>query len=142
GVDKIRMKIYNKNTGAIIYDNQQGASDADLPVTPVGANSSVVIQGNNVSTTVVKTNQQNITEEKATDDLEVRAFPNPTDKQFTILVNSNNSKETIMMQIFDEVGRLREQHDGLVPGSVVRVGEKYRPGIYYVRVNQGSDQKE
>jgi hypothetical protein len=36
GIDKVRMKIYNKNNGAIIYDNQPGASDAADPVVAVG----------------------------------------------------------------------------------------------------------
>jgi hypothetical protein len=44
GVDKFRMKIWNKNTGAIVYDNQMGAPDNADPVTPVGAGSSIMIQ--------------------------------------------------------------------------------------------------
>lgn len=44
GVDRFRMKIWNKATGAIIYDNQFGASDADDPLTPVGPGSSITIQ--------------------------------------------------------------------------------------------------
>jgi hypothetical protein len=31
GIDKIRIKIYNKNTHAVIYDNQPGASETDDP---------------------------------------------------------------------------------------------------------------
>ena len=45
GVDKIRMKIYNKNTNTVIYDTQPGASDAADPVTPVGSGSSMTIAG-------------------------------------------------------------------------------------------------
>lgn len=44
GVDRFRMKIWNKNTGAIVYDNQLGASDADDPTTPVGSGSVITIQ--------------------------------------------------------------------------------------------------
>jgi hypothetical protein len=44
GIDKVRMKIYNKNNGKIIYDNQPGASDVASPVEVVGSNSTVVIQ--------------------------------------------------------------------------------------------------
>ncbi|MDQ3845902.1 MAG: hypothetical protein M3342_18110, partial [Bacteroidota bacterium] len=51
GVDKIRMKIYNKNTGAVIYDTQPGASDAADPTTAVDTGSSITITGGNVSTT-------------------------------------------------------------------------------------------
>ena len=54
GVDKIRMKIYNKNNGSIIYDNQPGASDAALPTQAVGANSIIVISGTNSNLTSIQ----------------------------------------------------------------------------------------
>src|SRR5262249_40978654 len=41
GVDKIRMKIWNKNTGAIVYDKQPGAPDNATPTMPVGSGSSI-----------------------------------------------------------------------------------------------------
>ena len=44
GVDRFRMKIWNKATGAIVYDNQLGASDAADPTTPVGSGSAITIQ--------------------------------------------------------------------------------------------------
>jgi hypothetical protein len=44
GVDKIRMKIFDKNTNVVIYDSQMGASDAADSTTPVGSGSSIVIQ--------------------------------------------------------------------------------------------------
>ncbi len=44
GVDRFRMKIWNKATGAIVYDNQLGASDADDPTTPVGSGSAITIR--------------------------------------------------------------------------------------------------
>ena len=43
GVDKIRMKIYNKNTNVVIYDNQPGASDAADPTMAVGDGSAITI---------------------------------------------------------------------------------------------------
>ncbi|HVK09010.1 MAG TPA: PKD domain-containing protein, partial [Gemmataceae bacterium] len=36
GVDRFRIRIWNKSTGAIVYDNQPGAPDSADPVTPVG----------------------------------------------------------------------------------------------------------
>ena len=41
-VDKIRVKIWHKTTGAIVYDTQPGASDAADPMTPVTG--SIVLQ--------------------------------------------------------------------------------------------------
>lgn len=44
GVDKFRIKIWNKTTGAIVFDSQMGESDAVDPSIPVGKGSSIVIQ--------------------------------------------------------------------------------------------------
>ena len=44
GVDKFRLKIWNKTTGAIVFDTQMGTSDAADPTIPIGAGSSIVIQ--------------------------------------------------------------------------------------------------
>jgi hypothetical protein len=45
GVDKFRIKIWEKVSGTVIYDNELGRSDADDPITPVGdATSSVLIK--------------------------------------------------------------------------------------------------
>jgi len=45
GTDRVRMKIWNRSTRAVIYDSQPGASDAADPALAVGAGSSVVITG-------------------------------------------------------------------------------------------------
>ena len=42
GIDKLRMKIWDNATSAIVYDNQIGASDAANPVTPLGGGSIVI----------------------------------------------------------------------------------------------------
>ncbi len=44
GVDKVRIKIWSKNTGVVIYDNQIGSPDNADPISPVGSGSSIVIQ--------------------------------------------------------------------------------------------------
>ncbi len=44
GDDRFRIKIWEKATGAIVFDNQMGASDAADPTTPVGDGSSIVIR--------------------------------------------------------------------------------------------------
>jgi hypothetical protein len=44
GIDKFRIKIWNKISGVIVFDNELGASDAADPTTPVGSGSSITIQ--------------------------------------------------------------------------------------------------
>jgi len=44
GVDRFRMKIWNKTTGTVVYDTQLGASDNADPMTPVSTGSGIVIR--------------------------------------------------------------------------------------------------
>jgi hypothetical protein len=41
-VDKIRIKIWNKSTGQVIYDNQPGSADDASPTTASGEGSIVI----------------------------------------------------------------------------------------------------
>ena len=42
GTDKFRIKVWNKTTGAVIYDNNMGASDTGTPTTLLGGGSIVI----------------------------------------------------------------------------------------------------
>src|SRR5688572_17601734 len=142
GVDKIRMKIYYKNNGVIIYDNQPGASEAALPIQPVGTNSIIVIQGNGGNAPTTKTSENIVREITPAEGLEVSAHPNPTSSAFTIVVRSNNAKERIMLQVYDVNGRMIEIRNNIISGSAIRFGDLYWPGSYYVRLVQGKTHKE
>ena len=87
GVDKIRMKIYNKNNGSVIYDNQPGASDVALPTQAVGTNSTIVISVTNSSLTQSNTTQKAEMEANSSRSfkrvLDVIAFPNPSASNFS-----------------------------------------------------------
>jgi hypothetical protein len=41
--DTFRIRIWNKSTGATVYDNEMGSPDTADPATPVGSGSSIVI---------------------------------------------------------------------------------------------------
>jgi hypothetical protein len=42
GVDKYRIKIWNRSSGTIVYDNQMGTADTDNPTTVIGGGSIIV----------------------------------------------------------------------------------------------------
>jgi len=44
GVDKFRIKIWEKTTGLIVYDSQPGASDAADPIIPIGPGGDISIK--------------------------------------------------------------------------------------------------
>jgi len=144
GVDKIRMKIYNKNTGTVIYDNQPGASDAALPIQAVGTNSVIVISGSNSSLTSANTNQKTEMEsktEEVSNGLEVIAYPNPSTNNFTISIKGSSKTEKVTMQVVDMLGRIIETRN-VNANSAIRFGERYRPGTYFVRIRQGKEHKQ
>jgi len=45
GTDKFRMKIWDKDTGFLVYDNQLGADDYADPTTVIGGGSIVIHKG-------------------------------------------------------------------------------------------------
>jgi len=143
GVDKIRMKIYNRNNGKIIYDNQPGASDAALPAQAVGANSIVVISGtNSIITSASKTQnaEVEVKKEDISNPFDVAAFPNPSSSHFMLNVKGNTN-EKITMQVVDMYGRIIETRN-VTANSITRLGDRYRQGAYFVRIMQGKEHKE
>ena len=143
GIDKIRMKIYNKNTGVIFYDNQPGANDASLPTQAVGSNSIVVISGTNSNLTSANTNQNVEIDAKNSEglnELEVISYPNPTITSFSLIVKAD-ANEKVVMQVFDINGKMIETKN-VNPYSITKVGDNYLPGAYVVRIMQGKKHKE
>ena len=144
GVDKIRMKIYNRSNGSIIYDNQPGASDAALPTQAVGTNSTIVISGTNSSLTQSNTTQKaemEATAPEVSGGLDVIAFPNPSVGNFTINVKSNSRIDKITMHVIDMYGRIIETRN-VNARSPIRFGDRYHAGTYFVRIMQGKEYKE
>ena len=143
GTDKIRMKIYNKNTGQIYYDNQPGASDAALPAQAVGENSTIVISGNNSTLAAPNTNQKVENEPLITETitkLSAIAYPNPSKNNFSITVQSG-THEKIMMEVTDVYGRVIETLN-VASNTIVKFGNHYRPGTYFVRITQANQNKQ
>ena len=144
GIDKIRMRIFNKNNGSVIYDNQFGASDAALPTQAVGLNSVIVISGANASLTSANTTQKGEMEASGAavpGVLDAIAYPNPSTNSFTISVNGNDKAEKITMQVVDMYGRVIETRN-VNANSSIRFGDRYNPGTYFIRILQGKEHKE
>jgi hypothetical protein len=144
GTDRIRIKIYNKNTGAIIYDNQPGAPDDADPITPVdnplpdGCDIVVVNTPPAPSADITRSAQMEVSPEIAP--FNVRVFPNPSQDQFSLyLENANNDKVHIV--VYDALGRevkKFEKEGGNIP---VIFGRDLKGGAYFVEVRQGENHK-
>ena len=69
-------------------------------------------------------------------------YPNPSNHAFSVQVKTGDFMTKLQMQVYDQAGKLIERRENLTPGSIVKFGEKYRPGVYYVRVMQGNKHSE
>ncbi|QNA44166.1 Ig-like domain-containing protein [Lacibacter sediminis] len=135
GKDKIRLKIFNKNTNEVYFDNQSGASDAADPVTVVNSGSTIVIGGTG------KTRNEEEPVITAVPTFEVITAPNPSDSYFTLTVKSSNTTDRILVRVMDELGRVVEQKENVMSGTTIRFGDKYIPGMYFIMVQQGNNSK-
>jgi hypothetical protein len=70
--------------------------------------------------------------------LEVFTAPNPTSNHFVVWAKSR-STERILMQVYDQVGRLLESRF-VTAGSTVTIGDRYKNGNYFVKLTQGKQQ--
>jgi hypothetical protein len=147
GTDKIRMKIYNKNTGEIYYDSQPGASDADNPTTVVENNAAgdgVVVVNTNMTTTAARINTS-VAEElditPAATYVDLKAYPNPTTSQFNVKLESLDTKTVMTIRVIDLSGKVIEVKRGLMAGQTFQLGANYRPGMYFIELTQGDQRR-
>ncbi|HET9747642.1 MAG TPA: T9SS type A sorting domain-containing protein, partial [Chitinophagaceae bacterium] len=74
-------------------------------------------------------------------ELIVTAYPNPSASRFNIIISGRNQEEQTVIQVIDAHGRVIETRN-VSADSIVRFGEHYRPGAYFVRIMQGKRQKD
>ena len=142
GVDKVRIRIFNKNTSQVYYDNQPGASDAANPTTPVGANSTVVISGTVATTaTVANRTAETMQMTAQVEALQITATPNPSHTSFRLSITSTNKIAPAQVTVTDLLGRVVESRTTAV-GQIITIGDKYRMGVYVVRIVHGKEVRE
>jgi len=71
--------------------------------------------------------------------LDVKVMPNPSKTYFNLYVKSN-SDIPVTLQVFDLFGRIKEERK-FYPDATIRLGDNYRPGIYFVKLTQGNIDK-
>jgi hypothetical protein len=72
--------------------------------------------------------------------MSVSGYPNPSAGYFTLQVRSNLNRLPVIVRITDQLGRSVEVRRNVASnGTFLRIGDHYRPGVYYVEVTQGSE---
>jgi hypothetical protein len=142
GTDKIRMKIFNKSTGEIFYDNQPGASDADAPVTVVENNlaGDGIVVVNTSTTTATRAAAPIVVTpvtpaEPTIQPITLTAYPNPTSTFFRLKV-AGGATEKVQLRVFDQLGRMVHLAQGGT-NQTYEFGQKFTSGSYFAQVVVG-----
>jgi uncharacterized repeat protein (TIGR03803 family) len=72
----------------------------------------------------------------------LKASPNPSSSQFTLKIETGNTKEILNIRVVDVLGRVIEVKNNIFAGQTLQIGNNYRPGVYFVEVTQGTDKKQ
>ena len=108
-------------------------------------NNGAMTTGCNTVPATVTSKQNNavneVTNLPVTDQLEALAIPNPSKTDFTLKLRSGNANEKVIMQVMDMYGRVIEVRN-VAAEQTIRLGDKYRSGIYIVKLIQGKEHKE
>ena len=72
--------------------------------------------------------------------LNVVATPNPASQYFTISTESN-SRELLTIRVSDELGRITEIRNNVLPNSHWQIGNNYHEGFYIMEIMQGNMRK-
>ena len=78
--------------------------------------------------------------ENVVTELVVKAIPNPSSHYFTVFINGN-SYSPIKIRVLDALGRTVETGSMPASGNILRIGERYRQGFYYLEVVQGNERR-
>ena len=78
---------------------------------------------------------------KTIDELSVKTFPNPSNTDFTVKINSNDQNDNINLRVIDISGRLIEVKENQNLNQAIKLGTNYKPGTYLIEVIQGRQQK-
>ena len=90
------------------------------------------------SSTVVRSKGE-VPMSEAVTGLQVRVLSNPATDRFTLLLQSA-SREPLRLQVSDAQGRLVQTQPNH-PLGTMQLGSGFRPGVYYVQVQQGAERR-
>ncbi len=74
--------------------------------------------------------------------IDMTVSPNPATDYFNVVVRNNTSnKNTINVRVLDIFGMVVEKHEKIAAGVVMRMGQTWAAGIYFVEVIQDNQRK-
>ncbi len=71
----------------------------------------------------------------------ISAYPIPSNTAFSIQIDGSTA-ENVSYRVIDMSGKLIEQRTNLQANQKIKVGDNYRPGLYFIEVIQGDSKKQ
>jgi hypothetical protein len=145
-VDKFRIKIWNKSSMAIVYDNDMGADENDLPTTALGGGSIVIHEvksGKQLSTIPIAGTSpgldMKIVEPAFEKKIKLSVYPNPFARQATIAFTFPTDEQMATLDIYDLKGsRVKRIYEGKAGANQTLEfefnGSNLSPGMYLLRL--------
>ncbi len=75
-----------------------------------------------------------------TESFAISGYPNPSRTGFSIKIDGL-STEKASIRVTDMTGRLVEERSNISANQVLKVGDNYRAGMYYIEVTQGNNKQ-
>jgi hypothetical protein len=139
--DSLGVVVYRKAGGVWFSNNwvvtktvEAALCGGDLSVSGTGTSSTI--------TTTSPMARQSAREIVVFNQLNLKAYPNPSENVFTLQVESDNLKDKISLRIFDMAGRTIQTFTNLAPGQTLKVGSNYKVGVYFIDMMQGDKHKQ
>jgi hypothetical protein len=141
--DSLGIVIF-RNKGGVWYSNNWNGTKTVNARICYGDVSTSGTSG--TTSTQTASTQQAVTMNTVMEETDTRfgltAFPNPTQNQFKVHVESSNRNDKIMLRVYDAYGRTVRLIRDAMAGQTITLGNEYRPGIYYIEMIQGKNRQQ
>jgi hypothetical protein len=71
--------------------------------------------------------------------IDLAGYPNPSNSYFTLQVRSKENTAPISFKVVDQLGRIIEVRKNVNANSSLKIGDGYKPGMYFVEILQGNE---
>jgi hypothetical protein len=139
--DKVGITVH-KNAGGIWYSNNWVLSRTE-PKAICGGD--LTVTGTTTTTPPITSSQGGMKTTETAESrpitvmpLSAKAFPNPTETNFNLFVESGNAKEDVQVTVYNVAGVIVHQVKGAANRNY-KFGDKWIGGTYFVLVRQGKE---
>jgi hypothetical protein len=136
--DLFRIKIWDINNNAIVYDNQYSSTD-DASITTQIAGGSILIHNDKANAVTTRTTDA-ASQQLNRDQLSLTASPNPSINHFIVGINSSLDSP-VLIRVLDVLGRVMQERTSLKSGQTITIGDNFRPGVYVIEAIQNNQSK-